>query len=130
VNRRDLLKFAALGAVGLLVPSSSVSYFLAPRGGWAQRLKIRRVQQYLIADDSYPIRYDATWDAPDGPKQYHVDFAPIRAEDWVLDMGILRQHDLIARQVLEERMLFDCGTPNSPQFKLALLRGVEFAEYI
>jgi hypothetical protein len=117
ISRRNLFKFAGASAAALLLPTTT--FFLPPTCGWgAQRLKIRRVQQYLISDDTYPIRYDATWDCLGRwTRQFHVDFAPIPAEDWVLDTGILKRNDQLARQMLEKRMILDGGTPTSSAFK-------------
>lgn len=111
MNRRELFKWAALGATGLLVPST-VTYFLAPRGGWAQPLKIRIVQQYLLDAEgtgTERFRYDATWDTAQGGKQYHVD--------------MLMRNDDFARKMLYERMCHDNGTPNSAEFYLRLPGG-------
>lgn len=114
MNRRDLFKFAGLGAAALLVPTT---YFLPPRGGWIQRLKVRKVQQYVISNDSAPFRYDATWDLPNGEgRQYNVE--------------MLYQNDQMARDILIRQMEFDGGIPNSNQFKLALPRGLMVAEFV
>jgi hypothetical protein len=124
MNRRDLFKFMGAGAAALLVPElmlPKTTFFLPPSCGWgAQRLIIRKMQQYVIATSSYPIRYDATWDTADGgAHQYHVDFSDEGNPDYPQF-----QSDKIARMMLEDRMRHDNGIPNSDQFKLALPRGI------
>lgn len=129
MNRRDLFKYVAAAGSALLLPElipKPVTYFLAPRGGWgAQRLIIRRVSQYVINTDEFPIRYDGTWDLPNGEgRQFHIDFEPVRQE------RDLARYDQVARQMLEDRMIADGGIANSAQFKLALPRGVIDGAYI
>lgn len=119
MNRRDLFKFMGVGAAALLVPSAT-AYFLPPAGGWRQGLRIRRIQQYLICDDTYPIRYDATWDLPNGQSvQFGWDFDPIRAHEMIIEpRETLRHYDDMAKQMLLDRMHYDKGSPNSPHFRL------------
>lgn len=121
MNRRDLFKFAGLGAAALLVPElvlPKTTFFLPPSCGWgAQRLKIRVVQQYLINNDTEPFRYDGTWVKGNGEHvQYHID--------------MLERNDHIARMMLEDRMNADWGVPNSEQCVLRLPRSTIFGAYI
>jgi hypothetical protein len=114
MNRRDLFKWTAAAGSALLLPAlipKPVTYFLAPYGGWgAQRLKIRKIQQYLVNRDSEPWRYDACWVTSTGEHvQFHVD------------MGGL-EDDGLATHLLLDRMEIDGGTPNSDHFKLELPR--------
>ena|ERR1700685_2930015 len=121
MNRRDLFKLlgatTAMTAAGLMVPGAT-KYFLPPIGGWgAQRLKIRKLQQYLINNDAMPWRYDATWALLNGEgRQFHVD--------------ITSEADDVAIYMLTDRMRHDGGIPNSEYFKLALPRGVMSSGYI
>jgi hypothetical protein len=122
MNRRDLFKLlgatTALTAAGLVIPGAT-KYFLPPVGGWgAQRLKVRKIQQYLINTDTMPWRYDATWVTRDGQHvQYHVD------------TGSEHPCDEMAIHMLTDRMEHDGGTPNSDQFILKLPRGLYHGSY-
>jgi len=121
MNRRDLFKYAVAAGSLLLLPElipKPVTYFLAPKGGWgAQRLRIRKCQQYLIEVDELLWRYDATWVKPDGEHvQFHVDAS--------------READEPALQCLLDRFEHDGGTPNSDQFRLELPRTGLHASYI
>lgn len=113
MNRRDLFKFMGAGAAALLVPTT---YFLPPAGGWVQKLKIRRIEQYVINRDEMVYRYDAAWDSPSGAKQCFVDAS--------------KPCDEQAIMLLKDRMAGDYGTPNSAEFKLALPRGYVTGHYI
>lgn len=125
MNRRDLFKFAGLGAAALLVPTT---YFLPPSGGWIQRLKIRKTEQYLINLDAMAFRYDAAWDTPSGPKQCYVMTEPeevfkfpTETRDWT---------DKIASKMLRGMMEKDGGTANSSAFKLELPKNIHYSGYI
>lgn len=124
MNRRDLFKFAAVGAAGLLVPST-VTYFLPPRWGWKPSQLgagyMREVEQYLINTGSLAWRYDAIGRDIWGKEyQFHVD----------LDVP---QPDLAA-QVITDRFHDDGLIAVSPgqarEFKLALPRSVQHARYV
>lgn len=124
ISRRGFLKFlgaaTAVSAGGIALIDTHKTFFLPPSMGWgAQRLKIRRVQQYLINDYTMPYRYDGTWDLPNGEgRHFHVEFAETNS------MSQLVHYDKVARQILEDRMYADNGSPNSAQFVLKLPRGV------
>jgi len=127
MNRRGFLQMlAAATAVsvgGIALIETPRTFFLPPACGWgAQKLKIRWVEQYAINRDEFPIRYDATWDMPNGEaRQFHVDWEPIRPADW----HIRKPHyDQMARQLLEDRMRMDGGEPNSRQLILTMPRVV------
>jgi hypothetical protein len=120
MNRRDLFKYVAAAGSALLLPElipKPVTYFLAPRGGWgAQRLRIRKCQQYSI-NDELQWRYDATWVRPDGEHvQFHVDATG--------------EADEPALHCLLDRFEMDGGTPNSDHFRLELPRTSLHASYI
>ena len=123
MNRRDLFKFAGLGAAALLVPST-VTYFLPPRYGWKPSQLgagyMREVTQYLINLDEERWRYDAIGrDIWGNEHQFHVDMvhpAPDFAAQVISDRF---QHDgLIALPIGASR-----------KFKLALPRMVK-ARYL
>ena len=119
MRRRDLFKWTAAGSALLLPPliPKPVTYFLAPYGGWgAQRLRIRKVQQYCINMDTEPVRYDATWDMPGGGAQFYT----------IME----HEDDAYARYFLEDKMRSLGATPNSEHFHLALPQGILVAEYI
>ena len=120
MNRRDLFKFLGAGAAGLLIPSTT-SYFLAPRGGWVQNLKMRMIQQYCISDDSYPIQYDATWDLPNGePVQMYIRFDPIPTMDVWENPAIFADQHRKAQDFFMQKMREQNGSPNSSKMVLRL----------
>lgn len=120
MNRRGFMQLlaaaTALSAGGIALIETPRTFFLPPRGGWAQQLKVRRVQQYLINRDAFVWRYDAAWDSPTGAKQWFVDAR--------------EPCDDVAIHLLKDRMAADSGTANSAEFKLALPRGVYDGRYI
>jgi hypothetical protein len=94
---------AALAAAGLplaLLPEKRI--FLPPARGWFQSpLRMREVRQYLINNDTMPMRYDVAWDV----HQWHVDFPGI---EWSLEKTdpklfaeLLEDQRSIARQTFE-----------------------------
>jgi hypothetical protein len=120
ISRRGFMQLlgaataASVGGIALI--DTHKTFFLPPAGGWRQGLKVRFVEQYAINFDAMVYRYDATWDSPTGPKQYHVDTD--------------RRCDESAIMVLKDRMAADHGTPNSSAFKLELPRGYLQGQYI
>lgn len=120
MNRRGFMKFlgaaTALSVGGIALIETPKTFFLPPTGGWAQPLKVRRCEQYVINRDALIYRYDAAWDSPAGPKQCYVE--------------TIEPCDEVAVSILKDRMAADDGTANSDQFKLALPRGMIEGRYL
>lgn len=81
MNRRQFfgMSAAAVALAGLpAIVLAERKFFLPPRGGWIERgLVMREIQQYLINDDSMPMRYDSAWMKDGHLAQFHVDFDSI-----------------------------------------------------
>lgn len=111
INRRGFLKLmgaaTALSAGGIALIDTHRTFFLPPKGGWAQKLKIRRAMSYDINQDRMLWRYDASW-------------VTLNGEHKQCDVQAEAQIDDVARMVLENAMRHDMGSPNSDQFRLAL----------
>jgi hypothetical protein len=126
LNRRSFLKFlgaaTAVSAGGIALIETPKTFFLPPAGGWAQKLKIRKVQQYMIDTDSMPVTYAAAWTMLNGEaRQYHID----TTHQWDDPHG-----DIIARGMLEAQMMGDGGSANCSQIPLNLPQSVRYAKYI
>lgn len=109
MNRRDLFKFAGLGAAALLVPAELMArptFFLPPRGGWGgQPFVMRKLQQYIISNDTNGVRYDASWIKPDGSIHQSKVFRD----------GDFEGCDDAARTLLQNRMIADGGDNNTKE---------------
>lgn len=154
MNRRKFLQFlgagAAATAAGLMVPDVARKIFLPPNSGWADfkrysmsdlqvgdvvtvegvhdPLKIRKCKQFIITDIHderiliQDVRYDAVWTLPSGEeKQFGVQF----------ESSLNSLDDRVARELLENRMRADGGTPGGTYFKLELpTNQLAYAKYI
>lgn len=91
MNRRHFfgMTAGALALAGLpafLLPERTI--FLPPSGGWVPGIRMRWVEQYVITDDSIPIRFDALgMDASGVLYQFHVDQSQILASEREVIMG-------------------------------------------
>jgi hypothetical protein len=104
VNRRGFLQTlaaaTAISAGGIMLIETPKTFFLPPRGGWHQALKIRRVEQYLINSDEIRYVYDAAWTLPDGfIREYYVDASTPCNE--------------VAKLLLKSQMEAEQGAPSS-----------------
>ena len=106
MNRRQFfgMTATALAAAGLplaLLPEKTI--FLPPANGWPQTpLRMREIRQYVINNDTMPMRYDVAW----GVNQWHVDFPEIQ---WDLQYTnpklfheMLEEQRSIARRTFEQ----------------------------
>lgn len=125
MNRRQFfgMTAAALASAGLpltLLPEKSI--FLPPINGWPQTpFVMREVRQYLINNDTMPMRYEIAW----GVNQWHVDFPEIQ---WSLQLTnpklfheLLENQRSIARQTFE-RIRRQNGYSNAELRQLPLPR--------
>lgn len=126
MNRRDLFKFVAVGAAGLLVPST-VSYFLPPRFGWQPSQLgagyMREVAQYVINFDSLCWRYDVIGrDIWGKEHQFNVIF-------YNRDRDPQSVRDALSSHLARDGLI---AVPpgQSRELRLALPRGVMSARYI
>jgi hypothetical protein len=112
MDRRDFFKaLVGTAAAAALLPeiwTPTKAIFLPPQQGWWQPpLRIREVEQYTIANDEFPVRYDMRWLGAAGEDvHFHIDFEPIRAHDWrdqlLPDDPRLDAYRKIARQMFED----------------------------
>jgi hypothetical protein len=125
VNRRKFFGMSAAALIGAGLPLALLpekTIFLPPKSGWPQTsLVMREIRQYLINDDSMPMRYDVAW----GVNQWHIDFPELQ---WSLQHmnpklfdQLLENQRAVARRTFEE-IRRRCGFSNADLRQLPLPR--------
>lgn len=132
---KTLLSGIAVAAAGIELLPSTKTIFLPPTLGWWQPpLRMREVQQYLINNDSLPMRYDVRWEKPSGEMiQYHVHFdqySPLTRPHCEPPADVLEHQRQVARVVFE-RIEREHGFKRIHQVELQLpYRTANIARYV